>query len=482
MAIADDILNLIIKGAKPGAKAGKGAAKGQLTAADRVNLGFPGHNGGPPLYTPFEKRGSEIAARLAETPTAAGIARGVEAPPGAGYTSVKSLKPLALPEHYSAGLLDEMVQTPVQKNIEDFEGRTLMGIVGDQSGRHIVTDMNGIPIEPTNTQGGFQYIDVPGQGYAGAQSATSGKLAEAARTEDPLYFSVMMGDQSSDFAVPQALLYGSLVDNTRLTRDQAAKANEIIRNISMSVKREVTQPDGTKKMVGETVRPFTGFKDVSAPGYLREYILSLPSGTQRAAFAKGLDTATLVKLGLPRMSDARLAMADPALIGMDWGSTGYRAFVPDLQRGMYKTTPEQSLTYDFGVDKVGPSYSLTGEGRGIPYALAFPDVASELRAKGTGGGLEMTSAAYKVFEGSHKRAKQLVNSEVIDLVGSFRDIEKRSGRETALRFANDVLKDVNVTPQMVEAARRANAPAWLIAAMAPALGLLDMEAAPPDEY
>jgi hypothetical protein len=181
-----------------------------------------------------------------------------------------------------------------------------------------------------------------------------------------------------------------------------------------------------------------------------------------------LDKANLQKMGLPKVSDARAAMMDEAQIGMDWGSTGYRGFTPDVERGAFRTTPDQSLTYQAGVDKVGAARTLTGQGRGIPYALTFPDLAAELRAKGTGGGLELTSPAYKVFEGSPKRAKQPVTPLVVDLVSTFREMEDRFGRRSALGFARDTLKDIKVTKEMIEAARRANAPTWMIALMSSA--------------
>jgi hypothetical protein len=90
----------------------------------------------------------------------------------------------------------------------------------------------------------------------------------------------------------------------------------------------------------------------------------------------------------------------------------------------------------------------------------------------------MTSPAYKVFEGSPKRSKQPVTPLVVDLVSTFREVEDRFGRRPAMQFAADTLKDVKVTKEMIEAARRANAPTWMIAAMSSA-GL--MSARPEDE-
>ena len=440
-----------------------------------------GDNGGPPMRDvvaprAYERVGSNIAENLRGVPSAAEIAGRGPTVPGAGMTNVKSQKPTALSGSYSRGFVDPELVAPVQSSISDIEGRTLMGIVGDTSGRQRVTQVNEDVFEtPIDTQGGFQYIDRPGQGYAGAQSATSSKLNEASKTDDPLYISLLMGEQSPDFAVPESQIFGQMLRGAKIATKNIPEINEAIRGIGMSVvKKKIV--DGKEVKYSETIYPFKNFKSIETPGYFEEYVAGLPSGTQRAALLKGLDKASLQKMGLPKVSDARAAMMDEAQIGMDWGSTGYRAFTPDIERGAFRTTPDQSLTYQYGVDKVGPAISLTGQGRGIPYALTFPDLASELRAKGTGGGLEMTSAAYKVFEGSPKRAKQPVTPLVVDLMSTFREVEDRFGRGPALSFAADTLKDVKVTKEMIEAARRANAPTWMIAAMSTSAGLMATQA------
>jgi len=432
-----------------------------------------GDNGGPPLRDvvlprSYERVGLDIAENLRGVPSAAEISGRGPTAPGAGMTDIKSQKPTALSGSYSRGFMDEELVAPVQSSIADLEGRTLMGIVGDTSGRQRVTQVNEDVFEtPIDTQGGFQYMDRPGQGYAGAQTATSSKLNEASKTEDPFYISLLMGEQSPDFAVPTSQIFGQMLKAAPIATKNIPTIDEAIRGIGMSVvKKKIV--DGQEVKYSETIYPFRDFKSIGAPGYFDEYVASLPTGTQRAALLKGLDKANLQKMGLPKVSDARAAMMDEAQIGMDWGSTGYRGFTPDVERGAFRTTPDQSLTYQAGVDKVGPARTLTGQGRGIPYALTFPDLAAELRAKGTGGGLELTSPAYKVFEGSPKRAKQPVTPLVVDLVSTFREMEDRFGRRSALGFARDTLKDIKVTKEMIEAARRANAPTWMIALMSSA--------------
>lgn len=464
----------IVKGGKT---ARKGANAPSAATMDLTGMKLPdtpaagiGHNGGPPLRKPYARVGSSIADSLRDHVSAAEIARGEPTIFGSGMTSIGSAKPTALTGHTSRGLLDDELIPPRQTKMAGFGGRTMLGIVGDNSGRHRVTQVGEDIFEtPVDTQGGFQYIDRPGQGYAGAKGPTKGKLTEAGDTEDPLYVSLLMGEQSPDFAVPTSQIFAQMLRHAPISKKDATTINETIRNIGRQVKVD-KMVDG-KRVKSETVYPFRGFNDITQPGYFEEFVLGLPSGAERAALLKGLDKAGLQKLGLPKVSDARAAMADEAQLGMDWGSAGYRAMVPDVEGGVRPTTPDMSLTYDTGVNKVGPSYSLTGEGKGIPYGLVFPDLASELRAAGKGGGLEMQSSVYKIFEASPKRAKQLIDDRVIEMVDTFREMEDRFGRRTAMQYAADLLKEIDITPSLLAAAKKANAPQWMLAAMAPT-GLL----------
>jgi hypothetical protein len=320
---------------------------------------------------------------------------------------------------------------------------------------------------------GFQYIDVPGQGYAGASGATSSKINEARNTENPYYTSLMMGEQSGDFAMHTGEVFGQMFRNAAISQKDIPKIDEFIRNLGMPVKVKQTMPDGTVKNVGKTIKAFTDFPSVKDPDAMLNYIRNLPTGTHRAYFLKGLDKAGLQKMGVPRVGDARLAVADPAQIGMDWGTTGYRGFVPDLEKGALPTTRENSTTYDTGIDKVGSSQSFIEEGRGIPANLLYRDLAEKRRELGTGGNLVMNSADYKVYESSPKKAKQLVDDQLIEIVSNFTELERRGGRRAALQYAQQLLSEGKITGQMIDAARKANAPAWMIAAMVPSLGALN---------
>jgi hypothetical protein len=336
-----------------------------------------------------------------------------------------------------------------------------LSIVGDNTGRHIVTGVKEKTLEnPVKSMAGFEYIDVPGQGYAGAQSAQSGKLNEALASEDPFLISVMMAEKSGDFARHTGNVYGEMAKFAEIASKDVEKVDEAIRNISQPIKRKVVMPDGSVKMVGETIKPFTDFPSVKDPSAILNYINSLPTGTQRAYFLKGLDRAMFEKAGLPSVADARLAVADARQLGMDWGATGYRGFTPDIEKGLLKTTPEQSTTYDTGIDKLGKSQTLIGEGMGIPANLVFRDLAAAMRAKGTGGKLAMTSPDYKVYESSPKRAKQRVDMKLADMLDTFLEIERRYGREPAMRYAGDLLSGDQITGDMITAARREYAPGF----------------------
>ena len=87
----------------------------------------------------------------------------------------------------------------------------------------------------------------------------------------------------------------------------------------------------------------------------------------------------------------------------------------------------------------------------------------------------MNSADYKVYESSPKAAKQRFDRQQVDIVSTFREIEDRFGRQSALEYAKQLLSGGKITGAMIEAARKANAPKWMIAAMTPAGGLLSMQ-------
>ncbi len=167
--------------------------------------------------------------------------------------------------------------------------------------------------------------------------------------KNPYYTSLMMGEQSGDFAMHTGEVFGQMFKNAPIAKKDIPKINEFIRNLGMPIKVKQTMPDGTVKNVGKTIKPFADFPSVADPDAMLNYIRNLPTGTHRAYFLKGLDKAGLQKMGVPRVGDARLAVADPAQIGMDWGTTGYRGFVPDLKeahcRPLEKTLPLMTLVW-----------------------------------------------------------------------------------------------------------------------------------------
>jgi hypothetical protein len=409
----------------------------------------------------YERKGSEIAERLRGTRSVGDVLGMEPTPAGAGFTEIGSKQPRILGEHTSTGIMSDELEAPEPETFSNLIGRDLLSIVGDNTGRHIVTGVKDRQLEnPVKSMAGFEYIDVPGQGYAGAQSAQSGKLNEALASEDPFLISVMMAEKSGDFARHTGNVYGEMAKFAEISSKDVEKVDEAIRNISQPIKRKVVMPDGSVKMVGETIKPFTDFPSVKDPNAIYDYINTLPTGTQRAYFLKGLDRAMFEKAGLPSVADARLAVADARQLGMDWGATGYRGFTPDLEKGLLKTTPEQSTTYDTGIDKLGKSKTLIGEGMGVPANLVFRDLAAEMRAKGTGGRLIMGSPDYKVYESSPKRAKQRMDMQLGEILDTFIEIESRFGRDMAMRYANDLLSGDNITGEMMTSARRAYAPGF----------------------
>ncbi len=434
----------------------------------------------------YERKGDEIAQYLSQFPSAEEVVTGETVVPMSNVTNITSQKPVALSQHRSTGLLSDERLDPVERStIASLLGRDVMSIVGDQSGRHTITSVNDIDFEtPQKSLAGFEFTDIPDQGYAGALSATQSKLREAERSVDPYVMSILMGEKSSDFSLHEGMVFGEMFKSAQIDPSDVSKADEMIRNISkpeIVVKRDadgnpILNKDGSKKTQSVATKPYIDAPSVADPRSMQEYIANLPSGTHRAYFLKGMDKATLHKLGIPKVQDARLAVADAAQLGMDWGTTGYRGFTPDVEKGILETRPDQSTTYGYGYDKVEDrSDTYLSGSRGIPANLLFRNLAEEQRAKGTGGGLLMNSADYKVYEASPKRAKQRIEDIDVETVDSFLEVERRFGREAALRFAQDLLSGGKVTGKMIEKARKLNAPNWVIAAMVPMAAMQESE-------
>ena len=438
------------------------------------------------------REGATIFQDLEGKPTAKQFTKQDYFPPMDNVTNIKSQKSVALQNHESIIRGTGELKKPTQIDIDQLEGSTLLAIVGDNTGRHDVLSVGGEVFDtPVRSLAGFQYIDVdnPLHGYAGARTATSAKLNEAQRIAeaggDPVYISFLMGEVSGDFADHTGATYGKMFANAHKNIDpnNYAAINEKIRNIGVPKTEPKLDADGNQMFTasgnpatkGSTVYPFRDFEGVENPNAIFEYMAQIPTGTERAYFLKGLDKANLFQLGMPKVQDARLAVADSAQLGMDWGTSGYRLFRPDIERGLIETTPEMHTTYDTGVGKVGPSMSLLGrtveEGansdpsRGIPANLLFSDLSEAQRAKGTGGGLMMSSPDYKVYEGSTARAVQKVEPINVDTVNTFLDIEKTQGRDRAYQFAQKVLSAGKVTNQLIEQAKKMNAPTWVVALM-----------------
>ena len=430
---------------------------------------------------PYEMRGQDIADRLADTPSALEVAGKEFGPAGSGFSALKGQRNTLLPSHYSRGFQTGETVAPNQSNWSKLHGSTLFSSVGDPTARKIVAQFGDEVLDnPVISQAGAQFSDINDFGWASARGAMSSKYNEAAKVENPYMMFLNMGEQSGDFAKHTGKLVGEVFKTAKISSNAIPAIDDSIRGIGMSIKVPVFGKDGKqlKNAKGdlvtksETIRPFTNFKSISDPEYMGQYIADLPSGTERAAFIKGLDKAALQKMGVPNMGQVRLALANEDLIGRDWLSAGYRGFKPDMETGLLPTTPDMHETYDTMIKRIGNADTFDAGGGGVPANLVFADLSEVMRAKGTGGKLVPTSADYKVYESSPKRAKQLMDDRSIEMISNFTEIEGRFGRRAALQYAQELLSGGRITKEMIDAARKNNAPAWMLAALAPASGLL----------
>ena len=430
---------------------------------------------------PYEMRGQDIADRLADTPSALEVAGKEFGPAGSGFSALKGQRNTLLPSHYSRGFQTGETVAPNQSDWSKLHGSTLFSSVGDPTARKIVTQFGDEVLDnPVISQAGAQFSDINDFGWASARGAMSSKYNEAAKVENPYMMFLNMGEQSGDFAKHTGKLVGEVFKTAKISSNAIPTIDDKIRGIGMSIKVPVFGKDG-KQLINakgalvtknETIRPFTNFKSISDPEYMGQYIADLPSGTERAAFIKGLDKDALQKMGVPNMGQVRLALANEDLIGRDWLSAGYRGFKPDMETGLLPTTPDMHETYDTMIKRIGNADTFDAGGGGVPANLVFADLSEVMRAKGTGGKLVPTSADYKVYESSPKRAKQLMDDRSTEMISNFTEIEGRFGRRAALQYAQELLSGGRITKEMIDAARKNNAPAWMLAALAPASGLL----------
>lgn len=403
--------------------------------------------------------GSLLSEELSQTPNVIEYMTGDPYSPMSNTTNIKSQKPTALSSHTSViRPTGEGVAPVVRDGIDNLEGQTVMAIVGDNSGRHDILSVNDLDFsdDPIRSYAGFEFIDIPNQAYAGDKGPTSSKLKEAARTDDPYFMTVMMGEKSGDFAMHNGEVYGRMFAamHDNISPKDYDAIDESIRNMGAQIG-------------GKTVYPYKDFPSVRDPNALREYIAGLPSGGLRGEFLKGLDKGKYQKWGLPKVSDARLAVADTNQLGMDWGTMGMRGFVPDLEKGIFSTTPEMSTTYQAAYDKVGDADTYLANSRGIPANLLMSDLseAQRLKSGGARGGLLMDSAIYKQLEMSPKVAKQKIEPINVDTVNTFLEVEKTQGRDVAYAFAQKVLSEGKVTNALIKQAKKMNAPQWVVAMM-----------------
>jgi hypothetical protein len=68
-----------------------------------------------------------------------------------------------------------------------------------------------------------------------------------------------------------------------------------------------------------------------------------------------------------------------------------------------------------------------------------------------------------------------MHDKAVEMVSTFTEIEQRFGRRAALEYANQLTQGGEITGQLIEAARKANAPTWMLAALAPSYGLLSQQ-------
>lgn len=379
---------------------------------------------------------------------------------GTGFTSIKARQKPGLLENFEAIIEDVGGRaSPELTTPERFLGKTLIVAPGDiTSGNRLIRSVGGRELpEPVMTEAGPEFMDMGERLWASGASQMSPKVKASQQAENPVWAYTNMGEQSGDFAEHQARVVAGLYRQAKISRANATKLRDIIRNTSVQVKDAATNKY-------RTVYPFKDFKNAGDGEHVANYLLSLPGGL-RKELIKRLDTSSAYAAGAPDVAAARIATANPELIARDRLNLGYRFGVPDLERGLQ---PSTHASYPAEILRAPgtPAYTL---GTDIPVNLVLKDLSEAMQARGTGGLLVPSQAQYKALEMSPYKSQQFIDDEIVDRMMTFTEIEKAQGRPEALAYAAKTIGDMPSYETINEAIRR-GVPAAAVVAMFPAMG------------
>ena len=104
----------------------------------------------------YNRDGAQIADKISDIPSAREVAGLSSIPEAGAFSNIKSEQANLLRNHFSQGYLSNETLPPEQITISDLKGKTLMSIVGDPTGRHTVTNLQGRALpEPVDSMAGF---------------------------------------------------------------------------------------------------------------------------------------------------------------------------------------------------------------------------------------------------------------------------------------------------------------------------------------
>lgn len=404
-------------------------------------------------------RGADLAADAGKRTRLESLLGSPEAV-GSGFTSIKSRRKPELLQNFEAVIEDVGGRaSPELASPEGLLGKTLIVAPGDiTSGNRLIRSVGGRDLpEPVMTEAGPEFMDMGERLWASGASQMTPKVKASQQVENPVWAYTNMAEQSGDFSAHQAQVVAGLYRQADISRANATKIRDIIRKTGVQVKDAATGKYRTEY-------PFKDFTKAGDGEHVANYLMSLPGGL-RKELIKRLDTSAAYAAGAPDIAAARIATANPELIGRDKLNLGYRLGIPDLERGLQQST-HASYPAEMLRAPGTPAYTL---GTDIPLNLVMKNQAEAMQARGTGGLLVPSQAQYKVLEGSPYKSQQLIDDEIVDRMMTFTEIERTQGRPEALAYAAKTIGDMPSYETINEAIRR-GVPAAAVAAMFPAVG------------
>ena len=384
-------------------------------------------------------------------------------------TSVTGKSQKQFESEKNLGLVTRDIKPPVKPREFDYtdpknKGKVLIGTSGDVTPTNKeILEIKGVPIEPTEQQGGAEYglynpaIYAASNDQAQAYQAQAKRASEAYGDAEPLLHYHRMTDDANWYAMHHLQTLLNYMKPEELAKIDPSKYGQLVKLIQ-------------EKDVGFGLHPqFGGFEDPLSinlhaqidPDFRRHVgkILQMPSISQNFGLRSGLDVLA--------------ATSEPELRNLEAGAGGFAIAPIDIKTPY---TPYTSPNRTYETDILGGEVKRSKYP--VPYQLAYPDATQFLIENPPQKG------ANNVFGRlNFTKPRQIIDQQFQDEVGQYMDkmkelTGKKEGGEVHMAGGGSASKALEA--MLAEAPELANTIRGLFKAEAPTLGSLVDKLRTPD--